>query len=175
MSIFFFSFGFEDPLTLHPPHFTQPDFIADLKANIWNTKLGLVICSKLWHFGENGYSWIKCWLFNMGQATFIFNNHDRMPKKFRTGKFTACRLTNIWDTNTRTYNNSFKALTLWWKQLLDPKSRYFKSFDVHAGQESGCRYCTKNSVQKNALSKNIKPKGFSVGMALLSISLRLFQ
>ena len=56
---------------MHPPHFTQPDFIADLKANIWNTKLGLVICSKLWHFGESSYSWIKCWLFNMGQATFI--------------------------------------------------------------------------------------------------------
>ena len=45
--ILIFTFRFVDCSTLRPPHFTQPDFIADLKANIWNSKLGLVICSKL--------------------------------------------------------------------------------------------------------------------------------
>ena len=53
--LYFFIFAL-DCSTLRPPHFTQPDFIADLKANIWNSKLGLVVCSKLWHFAESSHS-----------------------------------------------------------------------------------------------------------------------
>ena len=70
-----------DCSTLRPPHFTQPDFIADLKANIWNSKLGLVICSKLWHFAESSHSWIQIFrLFEVGHQDQSPSSNKRTDK-----------------------------------------------------------------------------------------------